>query len=295
MPRAAASATTPFALKNLRQLSGFASQAILALTHALSVLSMTRINATTACFPGFTVRAALNRITAGIEEPVIGALCADHIQVCPQNFGQVDEAEAEALREAFPGSQLRLHANARVLPHHVLFDASTVRDHSLPYFRALADRSHRLGASVLSIHAGNAENASLSQMFDNVRALQDGVFGDIRLAIEGLYPHDKRPQLLGTWAEYETLLRSELPFALDLSHLNIVCRHEGERIDLVRDLLASDRCLEVHTSGNDGRRDEHALLTGPPWWLPLLEGMGRNAIAFSESNQTRAMRPAKSH
>jgi hypothetical protein len=255
---------------------------------------MPTIHATSACFPGSSLRYALDQITKGVSEPIIGALSATHAQCCPQNFGQIGEAEAEALRQDYPGTQLRLHANARVLARHVLWDASTVSTSTLPYFHALADRSRRLGATTISIHAGNTENASLDEMFENLRRLQGEVFGDIQLAVEGLYAHPKRPQLLGTWREYEALLRAELPFALDLSHLNIVSRNEGARMDLVRDLLASDHCLEIHTSGNDGRLDQHALMTEAPWWLPLLEGMGRNAIAFSESNQTRGMRAAHS-
>jgi len=254
---------------------------------------MTVIHATTACFPGFGVRAALDRITAGISEPIIGALSSAHCQVCPQNFGAIDEAEAEALRAAYPLSQLRLHANARVLQHHCFLDASTVSDSTLPYFHALADRSRRFGASAMSIHAGNQSNATLDQMFDNVRRLQDQVFGHIRLAVEGLYPNPKRPQLLGTWAEYEALLRADVPFAIDLSHLHIVRRSEGDRIDLVRELIASPNALEIHSSGNDGKRDEHAFLTDTPWWLPLLGEVGPNAVIFSESNQPRAMRAAR--
>lgn len=225
---------------------------------------MPTIHATSACFPGFTLRHALDRITAGIAEPVLGALSSAHAQCCPQSFGQIDEAEAEALRRDYPATQLRLHANARVIERHVLFDASTVDEGTLPYFRALADRSRRLGAQAISIHAGHADNADLAQMFDNVRRLQDDVFGEVRVAIEGLYPHVKRPQLLSTWADYEALLRAELPYAIDLSHLHIVRRCEGDHLDLVRELIASPHALELHCSGNDGRRDEHAFLVEAP-------------------------------
>lgn len=254
---------------------------------------MPTIHATSACFPGFTLRHALDRITAGVAEPIIGPLSAAHVQCCPQSFGQISEGEAEALREDYPGSQLRLHANARVIERHVLFDASTVDESTLPYFRALADRSRRLGARAISIHAGHADNADLATLFDNLRRLQEEVFGDVRVALEGLYPHPKRPQLLSTWADYEALLRSGLPYAIDLSHLNIVCRAEGDRLDLVRELIASPNAIELHISGNDGRRDSHAFLVDEPWWLPLLDLAGPNAIVFSESNQTRAMRAAR--
>ncbi|MGE4057209.1 MAG: hypothetical protein AB7F99_20670 [Vicinamibacterales bacterium] len=236
------------------------------------------------------MRSALDRLIAGVDEPFIGAVSSRCVQLCPQNFGVLDEAETESLRADYAGINLRLHANARVLSRHVLWDASTVTDATLPYFHALADRSRRLGADTISIHAGNTEHASLAQMFDNLRRLQDEVFRDVRVAVEGLYPHAKRPQLVVTWSEYEALLRSGLFFAVDLSHLHIVRAHEGAHDDLVRALLSSPQCLEVHTSGNDGRRDEHALLTEEPWWFPFLSSAGANSVVFTESNQARALR-----
>jgi hypothetical protein len=128
-----------------------------------------------------------------------------------------------------------------------------------------------------------------------VRRLQDEVFRDIRVAVEGLYPHTKRPQLVGTWSEYEALLRSGMFYAVDLSHLHIVRAHEGAHDDLVRALLSSPQCVEVHTSANDGCRDLHALLTEEPWWFPFLSAVGANAVVFTESNQARALRSCLIH
>jgi hypothetical protein len=250
---------------------------------------MLTVHGTTACFPGFTVRAALARLREGASEPQLGALSTAHVQVCPQNFGRIDEAEAEALRAEFPEMRLRCHANARVLERHVMFDASTVSDDTLPYFHALADRCRRFGASVMSIHAGYEQNATHAQMVDNVRRLQGEVFGDVQLAVEGLYPNAHRPQLLATWADYERALRTSVPIAVDLSHLNIVAHHDGAmQTDLVRELLASPTTLEVHLSDNTGTKDAHDVLARAPWWWPLLDAIGPHAIAFSEGNQTRS-------
>ena len=252
---------------------------------------MPTIHATTACFPGATVRSALDRIQCGLSEPVIGPLSAAHIQLCPQNFGCLNEAEVESLRASYPDSAMRLHANARVLERHLLWDAASVSDHTLPFFNALADRSRRLGAAAMTIHAGVRAEATIDQMFDNVRRLQGEVFGDIRIGVEGLYPHAKRPQLLSTWADHDRLLRAEdIDFAVDLSHLNIIATHEGVHDDLVRELVASPRCIEVHVSGNDGERDQHEMLTEEPWWIGLLDHLGPNAIVFSESNHARTKR-----
>lgn len=250
---------------------------------------MLTVHGTTACFPGFTVRAALARLRDGTCEPQLGPLSTAHVQVCPQNFGAVSVEEAEALRADFPEMQLRCHANARVLERHVLFDASTVNDDTFPYFAALADRSRRLGADTISIHAGYAKNTSLELMFDNVRRLQDEAFGDIRVAVEGLYPNKDRPNLLATWADYERALREGLFLAIDLSHLQIVAKHDGAmQLDLVRELLASPTTLECHLSDNDGSRDAHDVLARAPWWWPLLDALHPNAVAFSEGNHTRS-------
>lgn len=251
------------------------------------------VHATTACFPGFSTRGALAKLREGISEPLLGPLSTAFVQVCPQSMGRIDEAEADALRAEFPEMQLRTHANARVLDRHHLLDASTVRDDTLPYYRALADRCRRFGATATSIHAGYAAHRTLDQMLDDVKRLQDEVFGDVRVAIEGLYPTPARPQLMGTWAEYERVLASGAFLAIDLSHLQIVARADGAfQPDLVRALVASPTTLEIHLSDNDSRRDEHQMLAREPWWWEFLADASPSAVLFSEGNQTRPLKSA---
>ena len=249
-----------------------------------------RACATTACFPGFSVRAALARIADGISEPLLGELGSAFVQLCPQNMGRITEQEAEALRADFAGMRLRTHANARVDPAgHRLLDLSTVTEHTLPYYRLLGDRNRRLGAACTSLHAGYREHCeTLQQMLDHRQRLQDEVFGEIVLAVEGLYPNRRRPQVLDSWAEYEALLRSGAPFALDLSHLQIVAAAERcEHHDLVRELIGSRSCMEIHLSDNDSRSDAHLTLSVAPWWwedlvtTPVQPG----CVIFSEGNQ----------
>lgn len=256
-------------------------------------MTVRAIHATTACFSGLQVRSALDRLSTGISEPQLGVLSTAHVQVCPQNFGCIDEAEADALREAYPNMQLRPHANARVWPVHVHFDASSRGEDAFAYFEALADRARRFGATALSIHAGFQADATLDQMIANVRRLQDEVFGDITLAVEGLYGNAHRPQLMDTWAEYEAVLIAGVPLAIDLSHLNIVATQDGRfQDDLVRALLASPTTLEVHLSANDGEKDAHRVLDHAPWWWSLLDAVGPNAVLFSEGNQMRLRQSA---
>lgn len=248
------------------------------------------VNAATACFPGMTVKTAIEAIIAGASEPMIGTLASSHIQCCPQNLGHLSEAVCEDLRASFPESKLRLHANARALPHHVRYDASTFSDDTRYYYEALADRSRRLGATTYSLHAGFKRNCTLPQMIDNLRRIQD-IFGDVQVAVEGLYPNKTNPQLMDTWDAYQAVLDAGVPLAIDVSHTKIVARAEGSVDEgLLRDLLASPTTIEVHLSDNNGVADHHDILRREPFWWHLLPTMNANAVVFSEGNQLRYRR-----
>lgn len=255
-----------------------------------------RVHPASACLPGIPFAECVDQLVAGLTEPVFGAIDAAHIQLCPQTPGHLDEAACEALAANHPGTTFRLHANARVQPMLRLLDASNFNDLTQPYFEDLADRSRRLGASAYSLHAGYRRNATLAQTIDNTQRLAD-LFG-VPVALEGLYPRTDRPQLMDSWADYETALRSGVPLAIDLSHLNIVQRAEGiERPDLVAELLAAPQTIEVHLSDNNGVRDDHRVTTAAPWWIGLLDLIHPNAIVFTEGNHlNRRNRPTpRSH
>lgn len=111
---------------------------------------------------------------------------------------------------------------------------------------------------------------------------------DCPVGVEGHYPTAGDTWLLASWDEYRTLFDSGVPYALDLSHLHIVANHSGRREDtLVAEMLASDRCLEIHVSDNDGRADRHAVCVEPPWWFALLRHAHGEAVIFSEGNHRR--------
>ncbi|MEY2117325.1 hypothetical protein [Rhodanobacter sp. FW106-PBR-R2A-1-13] len=247
-----------------------------------------RVNAASATLPGIDMIEAVSRIHAGLVEPALGVLATDHIQLCPQNSGTLDEALCEALRARWPATQFRPHANVRVLPRLRVFDASTAPEQATPLLALVADRCRRLTSPAYTIHAGYREHATLAQMLDNVRRLQD-VF-PCPVGVEGLYPREDKPQLMDGWAEYEAVMASGVPLAIDLSHLQIVAQRQGRHDDLVRALLASPTTIEVHLSGNDGRRDSHEPLSDLPWWWPLLDAKHPGAVVFSEGNQLRPTR-----
>lgn len=126
--------------------------------------------------------------------------------------------------------------------------------------------------------------ATLDGVFDHARRCADR-FG-CPVAIEGMYPAKHAAYLISTWAEYRALFDSGLPYALDLSHLNIVAVQSGVRHDaLVADMLACERCREIHVSDNDGTGDQHRVGTSPAWWWPLLARAHPGAVIFSEGNR----------
>lgn len=246
------------------------------------------VHAATACFPGLSVHDAIAAIQAGASEPLIGTLSSEHVQLCPQSGGHLDERTCEDLRHAHPQTRFRLHANARVLSRHVRYDASNFNADTRFYYEALADRSRRLGATAYSIHAGYRRNCDLPTMLDNMRRIQD-IFGDIQVAVEGLYPHERLPQLMDGWDEYLTVLKSGIPLAIDLSHLKIVERAQASvDTQLLIELLRSPTTLEVHLSDNDGSSDRHDVLAKEPFWWAYRHHVCPSAVIFSEGNQIRA-------
>ena len=95
---------------------------------------------------------------------------------------------------------------------------------------------------------------------------------------------------MSTWAEYRQVLTSGVNFALDLSHLNIVGHKLGyfDR-DLVKEMMASDQCIEIHISDNDGQGDQHQTLSSKPFWFDDLGLSNANSVIFSEGNQLRKL------
>lgn len=245
-----------------------------------------RAHAATATLPGLHTLDAIERIAAGVHEPLLGRLLDDHIQLCPQNRGTLDEAACEELRARWPSTRFRPHANVRVLPRLRLFDASSPLADAGHLFDAVATVCQRLQSPCYTLHAGYRVNASLPEMIDNVMRLQDRF--PCPVGVEGLYPDPQRQQLMDCWSDYERVLCAGVPLAVDLSHLQIVARREGPCDDLVRALLSSPTTLEVHLSANDGRRDSHDVLRSEPWWWHLRDAIQPRATVFSEGNQLRA-------
>jgi len=241
---------------------------------------MRTINIASAAIPGYRHVESVRRAYLGVTE-AFGEASTAEMQLCPQHPGVMDEKAAEAIREQYPNTQFRLHANVRIEHEFHKFDASTPWRLSEPYFRTMAAVNMTLGGQTYSLHAGRRATADLGQMSETVRRVEE-VLG-IPVAVEGLYPDPKNGYLLSTWDEYAWLRDSGLNFAIDLSHLNIVVyRSRERRDDLVKELISSERCMEIHISGNDGRKDAHQPVDGKEWWWGLLDAANPSATFFTE-------------
>lgn len=251
-----------------------------------------KINLSLAAFPGMRhIEAAMIGINearhARMSEPALGAVCTEHVQIVPQCLGKFGEEECDTLKTAFPGSQFRLHGNVRILDRHRLADLSNV-DANLDWFDRAALLSRRLNAPAYSAHAGRRENATLQDVLENARRLQDKFCCPV--AVEGNYPTPTDQLLISSWEEYRILFESGVPYALDLSHLNILATKHPACLSFVREMIACERAIEIHVSDNDGRADSHEICVHPRWWHELLPHANRNAVTFTEGNHRRARR-----
>ena len=246
-----------------------------------------RVNISLAAFPAMRhLEAAHAAIGTKLREPMIDEVVADHVQLVPQNFGVLEEETVDALAATFPGTRFRLHANVRVLRDGRVYDLSTFNDFPQHFARA-AQMSARLRAPAYTAHAGR-RNDALCTIFDAARRASD-LFG-CPVGVEGHYPErgNAATYFVSTWDEYRAVMESGVPYALDLSHLNIVAHYERRKeAGLVAEMLACERCIEVHLSDNDGRGDQHQVLSAEPWWWSLLPFINTSAVVFTEGNHRR--------
>lgn len=247
---------------------------------------MRKIMAASAAAPGISHLRAVAALAKGVEDPVLGPIHMDEVQLCPQHAGRLSEAVVDTLMEEHPDTRFRIHATPRVEGTHVhrIVEAVDAFDHP-EQMAATAALSKRMGAIGYTLHAGRRELGTLERVFENTRRLAD-LFG-CRVGVEGLYPSIGRHNtwLLASWAEHEEMLKARIPYALDVSHINIVAKRERDRRpDLLRDLLSSPNMMEFHLSDNDARADSHRPLTAgsPPWWTPFLDHVHPDASVFYE-------------
>lgn len=247
-------------------------------------------NVSLAAFPGARYDEALHRaLVLPVSEPALGKLSTRHVQLVPQTCReQLTRELAQEIARRFPDTQFRLHANVRVLEKHRLNADLSAFSENTDYFAELAAISRALNANGYSAHAGSREAGSFDDVLDAARRASDA-FG-CAVAVEGHYPTPREGNRwnVSSWAEYRSLFDSGVPYALDLSHLNIVGHHSRiYETNLVREMLACERCIEIHLSDNDGCGDQHRMLNIGPWWWALRAYFNTAAIVFSEGNQRK--------
>lgn len=255
-------------------------------THLNSSHQFPQVNLSLGSYGRLSHEAAIQHaVVSNPFDPLLGALSTRHLQLCPQNQGQMTEELAIRLSQDFTDTQFRLHANVQVEIKPRWVDWCDWLD-AKDWFKQVSRISSLLGSSVYTAHAGRRAKASLSQVLSFVRDAEQ-VMG-MAVGIEGHYPTPSDRWLISSWQEYCQLFASGMSYALDLSHLHILaCQSGCIEVDLVKEMLASPQCLEVHVSGNDGSGDQHHSLdvSNPPWWVALLPYIHSDAVVFSEGKQ----------
>jgi hypothetical protein len=245
---------------------------------------MITVNASLGAFHRQGFIDASQAVKDGVFEHPWGKLSNQHLQLCPQNRGFMTEDVVDDLLQAFPETQFRLHANVRTTANLRRVADLSSWDSESSYFEKLAMLSKRLKAPAYTAHAGLRSEATLKDVLKATRRAED-VFG-CPVGIEGHYPVKGNVFLISSWAEYQEMFESGAKYALDLSHLNIVAHKEGVNLALTTEMLASEQCIEVHLSFNDGRGDQHLQCQDEShqaaWWMSLLSYVNPEATVFSE-------------
>jgi len=216
------------------------------------------------------------------SDPLLGKLATEHIQLCPQNRSALTKEQLQHWQSLYPNTQFRLHANVRIegFQTNDIVDLCHWRERS-DYFGAIKQLCDTVNAPVYSAHAGRRGHATEQDVI-HFSCEMTQAFG-LPVAIEGHYPTRKGTWLFDSWQQYRHLLESQAYYALDLSHLNVLAYQTGQYpFVLVDELLACERCVEVHLSANDGSCDAHLPLTQKPWWWPLLDKAHPQATFFYE-------------
>ena len=254
-----------------------------------------KVHPTSSNYPGFEIVKAIYSIkNNNFKDVFVSNKSLDHIQLCPQNMGILSKDIVNELKIHLPNTKFRPHANVRTGNKLEFFDASIDLKSSFAqsYMKRLKRLIKWLGSSGYSWHAGERVSGGLSLIKDKTNYLSD--YLGIRVGVEGLYQSPKK-YAIDCFLEYEALLGLDCDFALDLSHLQIVCfnefKNEACQIEnakqLAKELMAAKNCLEIHISDNDFKKDSHRQINTSRWWFNVLNDVSINddTLVFCESDQ----------
>lgn len=248
------------------------------------------INAASSCWSGLKIQDAVDKIVSGQTfEPLLGVISSEHIQICPQHINYFDNSVLEELTHRFPNTQFRLHSDVRLKNKRgYSVDLSDFSLDTKWYFEELANYSKILKSKVYSLHAGKRK-VSLTEFKEQYLAVQE-IFGDINVAVEGLYPTAQKKWIIDCWEEYAWLAENNISYALDLSHLRILEKKFVTQDNLVKQLIQNNLCEEIHISFNDGNLDSHEIAQEKfqslyNKYLDYLSFKTEKSIIFTEGNQ----------
>lgn len=117
-----------------------------------------------------------------------------------------------------------------------------------------------------------------TNMFESLSEIREyAVEQGVRIGLENLFPIDNAPtsSLLCLPADIIQFLDyfskdDNIGFLLDLGHLSISANYFGFNKDKFIETLSKEyqhKILEIHLSGNDGKKDQHTLLAPDCWQL----------------------------
>lgn len=238
------------------------------------------INATTATWGHLPYKDAMERLQDTVD-PFLGKISTKHVQLCPQNPGMNNINSLLELKDLYPDTSFRLHADVKVIGRVSKADLCWYTKVHNSNWTCIAAASNALQAPCYSLHAGE-RNCTFNELLEKYYQLQE--LFDCPIAIEGHYPAGNNRYHLATWEDHEILLNSGAKFVVDLSHFNIIATRYGWQDDLVYAMLQHENCLEVHVSSNGGKVDAHEPLLKEPYWWKYMSNV--KADIFYEGNHS---------
>lgn len=209
---------------------------------------------------------------------ILSRVRGDYYHLCPQSRDALTFDRAEELlhrKTEFGLTHFVCHANVRVNRRGLrVFDLSHYvrnEDGALGYFQELAEYQMLLECPHYVVHPGN--EMSVQEIAQGIDALSN--LYQIPVGVEMMYP-TREGSALATLASFEALFDSGVPYAIDLSHMNIVMASltnlSDKRllVEFCEEAMSRSTCLEIHISDNNGHKDQHKKLLSPTWFSELL-------------------------
>lgn len=194
----------------------------------------------------------------------------EYLQICPQTSNQLTE-DILGQYKNLTFKKIRFHANLRLEKYAV---EAYIYSKNNNYWEKLKKLAKFINMDAYTLHSGQRV-IPLYKIKEHQQWLSDLL--ELEVGVEGLYPelrgeHSIDHWLLSNWKEYQWLLEANIPYVIDCSHIQIVAAFEQKKeINLLKELLANEKCIEIHVSDNDFKKDNHQEIKRKPWWYDCLK------------------------